>query len=48
MRMDKGTENTLLSAVQYALRESGSDDYSGIRSFRFGTSPANIVSGAQL
>ena len=41
--MDRGTENSQVAAVQYAFRESHSDSLAGNRSFRFGTSPANIV-----
>ena len=43
IRMDRGTENTKVAALQYAMREADTDDYSGTRSIRFGTSPANIV-----
>ena len=41
--MDRGTENVKVAAVQYAFREEHADDYAGISSVRFGTSPANIV-----
>ena len=41
--MDKGTENVLIGTVQYALREDGTDMYSGTNSVRYGSSPANIV-----
>lgn len=41
--MDRGTENSRVAAVQYAFRESHTDSLAGNRSFRFGTSPANIV-----
>lgn len=43
LRMDRGTENTKVAALQYAFREDGTDEYAGIKSVRFGTSPANIV-----
>ena len=43
IRMDRGTENTKVAALQYALREADSDDFAGIRSIQYGTSPANIV-----
>ena len=41
--MDRGTENSRVAAVQYAFREFHADNLAGDRSFRFGTSPANIV-----
>ena len=44
IRLDKGSENVRITAVQFAFRESHSDYLSGEKSFRFGTSPANIVS----
>ena len=43
IRMDRGTENGLVGAVQYALREHGTDSCASEKSFRYGTSPANIV-----
>ena len=43
IRMDKGTENVLVAAVQYALRSSHDDTFAGDKSFRYGSSPANIV-----
>ena len=44
LRVDNGTENTLIGAVQYALRESGSDRFAGERSFIYGGSTTSIVS----
>ncbi len=41
--MDHGTENSVVGAVQYAMRVDGHDAFSGERSIRYGTSPANIV-----
>ena len=46
--MDKGTENVRVAGVQYALRSGHDDAFSGEKSFRYGTSPANIVSGTKL
>ena len=43
IRLDKGSENVRIAAVQFAFRESHSDYLSGEKSFRFGTLPANIV-----
>ena len=43
IRLDRGTENVKMAAVQYAFRENHLDELSGEKSFRFGTSPANIV-----
>lgn len=43
VRVDCGTENVKVAAVQYAFRENHSDDLAAEKSFRFGTSPANIV-----
>lgn len=42
IRLDRGTENVKMAAVQYAFRENHLDELSGEKSFRFGTSPANI------
>ena len=42
--MDRGTENVRVAEVQYAFREYHSDEFAADKSFRFGTSPANIVS----
>lgn len=39
--MDKGTENGLIGAVQYALRENSRDSFAGAKSAMYGTSPAN-------
>lgn len=41
IRSDDGTENSILEAVQIALRLGHSDTYAGINSFIIGTSPAN-------
>ena len=41
VRLDRGTENVKIAAVQYTFRENHG---AGDKSFRFGTSPANIVS----
>ena len=41
--MDKGTENSMIGAVHYALREDHGDAFSADKSIRYGTSPANIV-----
>ena len=41
--MERGTENTKVAALHYAMRETENDEYSGPRSVQFGTSPANIV-----
>ena len=43
IRADCGTENGLVAAVQYGLRSSGDDSLAGEKSFRYGTSPANVV-----
>lgn len=43
IRVDKGTENVHMAAVQYALRCDHMDDFSAGKSFRYGSSPANIV-----
>lgn len=43
IRMDRGTENTKVAALHYAMRETENDEYSGPKSVQFGTSPANIV-----
>ena len=43
LRMDHGTENSFIGAIQYSMREDGQDPFSGERSIRYGTSPANIV-----
>ena len=43
IRMDKGTENVCVAAVQDAHRASHEDTFAGEKSFRYGTSPANIV-----
>lgn len=45
IRMDRGTENVQVAAVQYAFRAYHDDQFSGSNCFRYGTSPANIVSG---
>lgn len=31
IRMDRGTENTKIAALQYSFREDHSDEYAGIR-----------------
>ena len=36
IRMDKGTENVHVAAVQYALRSGHDDTFSGEKSFRYG------------
>ena len=43
IRADCGTENGLVAAVQYALRSYGDDSLAGEKSFRYGSSPANVV-----
>ena len=43
IRLDCGTENVKVAAVQYAFRENHGDVLSGENSVRFGTSPSNIV-----
>lgn len=43
IRMDSGTENVHIAAVQYAFRASHEGDRSGRESFIYGTSPANVV-----
>ena len=42
LRMDKGTENSLVGVVHYAMREDGDDCYSGEKSIRYGTSPIQV------
>ena len=44
IRLDCVSENVKVAAVHYAFREHHTDQLSGESSFRFGTSPANIVS----
>ena len=46
--MDRGTENSKVAAVQYAFREFHLDSLSGDHSFRYGTSPANIIGLDQI
>ena len=41
--MDKGTENVKVAGVQYALRAEHSDEFAREKSFRYGSSPSNIV-----
>lgn len=48
VRADFGTENTTLAATHMALRHEHSDDFSGTRSFRFGSSTTNTVGVALL
>lgn len=43
IRMDRGTENTKIAALQYAFREFDDDEFAGEKSVCYGTSPANIV-----
>ena len=45
LRMDRGTENTKVAALQYAFREDGTDEYAGIKSVPFGTCPVNCLPG---
>ncbi len=44
IRMDKGSENTKVAALQYAFRENHVDQFVADMSIRFGTSHGNIVS----
>ena len=46
--MDHGIENIKVAEVQYAFCEHHSDDMAAEKSFRFGTSPANIISTMNL
>lgn len=43
VRMDCGTENSMVATVQYAFHEEHNDQFSAERSFQYGTSPSNIV-----
>ena len=48
VRADCGTENTTLAATNMALSHEHSDDFSGSKSFRFGSSTTNTVGVALL
>ena len=41
-RSDDGTENSLLEAVQIAIKSKHGDEYAGLGSCCVGTSPANL------
>ena len=41
VRTDRGTENTLMAAMQCYLRQDGTDAFAGAESHRYGSSPAN-------
>lgn len=43
LRSDRGTENTLVAELQIALRTGHGDELAGVKSMRFGSSPANLV-----
>ena len=43
LRVDPGTENVQMAAVQCALRSGHTDELAGDKSIRYGSSPANIV-----
>ena len=43
MRSDCGTENSSLAACHMALRHQHDDEFSGLRSFRYGSSTTNTV-----
>ena len=43
MRSDHGTENTSLSACHMALRHYHEDEFSGEKSYRYGSSTTNTV-----
>ena len=43
IRSDHGTENGLVAATQISFRSNGTDNLAGRNSFRYGTSPANVV-----
>ena len=41
LRCDLGTENTTLAFIQPYLRQLGSDNFAGEKSFRYGRSTSN-------
>ena len=43
IRADHGTENGLVAATQICFLSTGTDSLAGSKSFRYGTSPANVV-----
>ena len=43
VRMDCGTENVKVAAVQYAFRALGTDSFAGNKSYIYGSSPSNVV-----
>jgi len=43
VRADCGTENTTLAATHMGLRHKHQDEFSGNKSFRFGSSTTNTV-----
>lgn len=43
LRADCGTENTTLAATHMAMRHKDRDEFSGSKSFRFGSSTTNTV-----
>ncbi len=43
VRMDCGTENVKVAATQFAFRADHDDSHAGVKSFAYGTSPANVV-----
>ena len=43
VRADCGTENTTLAATHMSLRHKHQDEFSGNKSFRFGSSTTNTV-----
>ena len=43
LRTDPGTENSLVAVIQPALRHTGSDNFAGSNSHRYGKSPSNQV-----
>ena len=43
LRTDPGTENSIVAIIQPALRHSGSDNFAGSNSHRYGKSPSNQV-----
>ena len=45
VRCDRGTENTKVAYLQPFLRRKGRDQHAGIKSFRYGRSVSNQVSG---
>ena len=44
IRMDHGTDNGLIGTTHIAFRSQQNDELSGANSFRYGKSPANVVS----